>query len=133
MSEIHWATPYIGLPWVAGHSDCWSFARRVWRERFNWVVPVLSVDPEDARAGRRALSVDPAEVGWAHVVHPVEGDAVLMARGARPCHVGIWIAPESGPGVLHSVERTGVVFTGLDRLAGLGYRACGFYRWGGEA
>lgn len=87
------------------------------------------MDPADARAARHALAVSPAAAGWLAVAQPAEGDAVLMAKGARPCLVGIWIAPEPDPGVLHSVESAGVIFTAPGRLAGLGYRISGFYRW----
>ena len=124
----HWAVDHIGTPWVAGVTDCWSFARGLWRARWGWDVPPLTVDPEDARAGRRALSVSPGSAGWVDADTPTEGDAVLMAKGARPCHVGVWITPEPEAGVLHSVERAGVVFTPPARLAGMGYRVVGIYR-----
>jgi hypothetical protein len=52
-----------------------------------------------------------------------------MAKGARPAHVGVWITPDDGAGVLHSVEAAGVIFTQPGRLAGMGYRIIGFYRW----
>lgn len=130
MTETHWAKAFIGMPWVAGRSDCWSFARKVWQQRFGWDVPPLTVDPVNPRAVRHALAANPADVGWASVADPAEGDAVLMARGQRPCHVGIWIAPEAGAGVLHSVEVAGVIFTAPDRLSGLNYAIAGFWRWG---
>lgn len=124
----HWAADYIGTPWLAGVSDCWSFARGVWLARWGWDVPPLTVDPQDARAGRRALQQPPDTIGWLPIADPREGDAVMMARGARPCHVGLWVEPSPTAGILHSVERAGVVFTPPDRLAGLGYRICGMYR-----
>lgn len=128
MTQAHWAAAHIGTPWVPGVSDCWSFARTVWRDRWDWTVPPLTVDPQDARAVRHALGIPPEDAGWLATDRPVEGDAVLMAKGARPCHVGIWIVPPSGVGVLHSVERSGVVFTPPPRLAGIGYRIIGTYR-----
>ena len=96
--------------------------------RWGLDVPPLTVDPQDARAGRRALSVSPGSAGWIDAEAPTEGDAVLMARGARPCHVGVWITPDPEAGVLHSVEGAGVVFTPPARLAGMGYRIVGIYR-----
>lgn len=124
----HWAAELIGTPWVAGESDCWSFARSVWRARWGWDVPALTIDPQDARAARRALLQPPEQAGWVHVAVPREGDAVMMARGARPCHVGLWVEPAPIAGILHSVERGGVIFTPPDRLAGVGYRVIGMYR-----
>ena len=125
---MHWATDLIGTPWVAGISDCWSFARTVWRDRWGWEVPPLTVDPQDARAARRAFAQPHDAAGWQMVAEPQEGDAVLMARGARPCHVGLWVTPDPMAGILHSVEGAGVVFTPPDRLAGMGYRIVGMYR-----
>lgn len=126
--QDHWAADYIGLPWVAGASDCWAFACRIWRERFGFEAPLFAGDPTDPRVARRALAHDPERSGWRIVAFgPREGDAVLMARGARPCHVGIWIDPDP-PGVLHSVEGAGVVFTPPARLAAMGYRIIGIYR-----
>lgn len=59
---------------------------------------------------------------------PVEGDAVLMGTGDRPCHVGLWITPDAAGGVLHSVEGAGVIFTPGLRVRDLGYAILGFYR-----
>jgi cell wall-associated NlpC family hydrolase len=114
----HWAGAYIGTPWVAGVSDCWSFARTIWADRFGWLVPPAGVDVADPRAGRHALSVDPVGHGWTEVAQAQEGDAVLMAVGARPCHVGVWVA----------VKGAGVIFTIASRLGGIGYRIIGIYR-----
>lgn len=122
----HWAAEYLGTPWVPGVSDCWSFARGVWAERFGWQVQAADIDPSDARAVRQALAGDRA--GWVPVVEPQDGDAVLMAMGLRPCHVGIWVAADPAPGVLHSVERSGVIFTPPHRLHQLGYRIVDMYR-----
>lgn len=126
----HWAESLIGMPWIAGQSDCWSFARQVWTRRMGWDVPAVPVDATDPRATRHALSAPPEAAGWQAVATPIEGDAVLMGRSARPGHVGVWITPDPDqPGVLHSVETSGVIFTERARLAGLGWRILGFYRW----
>lgn len=114
----HWAEPLLGTPWVPGISDCWSFARRVWKERFGRIVEPLPVDPADHRAAARLLE-GAAGRGWIATGAPVEGDAVLMSAGRRPCHVGIWLAPGR---VLHSIERSGVICTPVARLPDLGYR-----------
>ena len=125
----HWAEAHIGMPWVAGHSDCWSFARRVWRERFGIEVPALGVDPGDLRGVRRAFHEGVEGGDWQMVEVPTEGDAVLMGRSSRPCHVGIWVSPDPDEaGVLHSVEGSGVIFTTPARLGPLGWRILGFYR-----
>jgi len=130
---MSWAADHIGTPWVAGESDCWHFARRVWRERFGWDVPAVVTDASDPRAVRRAFAIGHEATGWrpvAGVCAPADGDAVLMAMGRHPCHVGVWLADAAGPAVLHSVEGAGGILTPMSLLPGLGYRVVGIYRWG---
>jgi cell wall-associated NlpC family hydrolase len=124
----HWAAGYVGTPWVAGESDCWSLARRIWRERFGWDVPPLAVDAASALDTRRAGAAASSFIGWIEVADPREGDAVLMAMGRHPCHVGIYV---DGGRVLHAVEGAGAVCTPLGRLRDMGYRAVGYWRHAG--
>ena len=123
---MHWATDYIGTPWVSGESDCWHFARRVWQEQFGFEVPMIDVDAASALAGRKAFR-DRSRQGWVEVQGPMEGDAVLMTTAETPCHVGIWVDAEGG-GVLHSVEGAGAIFTKAGRVGAIGYRTLGYYR-----
>ena len=124
----HWVEAYVGRPWVAGDSDCWNLARCVWREHFGRDVPAVVVDPSSALAGHRAFR-DGDFSRWIAVQSPQEGDAVLMARGDSPCHVGIWVGIGA---VLHSIEGAGVVCTPARRVPDIGYRVTGFYRWAAD-
>ncbi|MDT8856423.1 hypothetical protein RNZ50_15625 [Paracoccaceae bacterium Fryx2] len=123
----HWAAEYIGAEWTRAET-CWHFAARIWREQYGVRVPLVPIDGANARATRRMLDGSPERAAWAAVAVPMEGDAVLMAKGAHPCHVGVWITPPEGPGVLHSVEGSGGIFTPLGALAAMGYRVAGYYR-----
>lgn len=120
----HWAATYVGRAWDGQDEHCWSFCRLVWAERFGLAVPEMPLEALDPRATRRILEAHPERVAWTEVVTPAEGDAVLMARGRRPCHVGIWIAPAS---VLHAIAG-GSVCSPATRLSDLGYRIAGIYR-----
>ena len=120
----HWAATYIGTEW-ARDANCWHFCAQVWAERFGITVPLIGVDGADPRAARRALDGSAERNGWTPVVWPVEGDGVMMAKGSRPCHVGIWL---SLGGVLHCVEGAGAIFSPAERLADLGYHVVGYYR-----
>lgn len=120
----HWAIPYIGLPWDPVVHHCWGLCRKVWREQFGWMVPEVEIDGASPYAARKALAG--GYNGWIRVETPVEGDAVLMALGLHPCHVGIWIAPAPEASVLHSVEGAGTIFNTRSRLL---YRIENSYRW----
>lgn len=125
----HWAACYIGLPYDPVSDHCWAFARRVWREQFGWDVAELDVDATDPRQLRRDFVSHPEFGQWrgvqGGVERAVEGDAVIVARGQRPCHIGIWITPAI---VLHAVEGVGGIATPLPRLSDLGYRLHGLWR-----
>lgn len=136
----HWAAVYIGRAWSPA-DNCLDFARRVWREQMGWDVPVLAADIADPRAVRRAFEAGSKAVSsgalnggvnelWTRVDAPVEFDAVLMSRGQRACHIGVWAAPEAAePGILHSIETAGVIFTPPGRLPGLGLAVMGYWRF----
>ena len=122
---MHWAAGYIGRPWDGADNHCWAFCRQVWRERFGVDVPEMPVVGDDLRAARRAFAGNDERRHWQQTDIPGEGDAVLMALGARACHVGIWI--DLG-GVLHAVSGARSVFTPRVRLRDLGHRVVGYYR-----
>lgn len=121
---MSWAAHYIGEPWVAGESDCWAFARRVWRERFGLEVPAVDVDALNRLASVRAFSAHPECAAWQQTAAPHDGCAVLMGKSSRPSHVGVWV----DGGILHSVEGAGVIFTRETDLRLMGFRVLGFYR-----
>lgn len=123
MSETHWAEAYIGLP----SPDCWAFVRQVWHDRFGLTIPVVPCLATDARAVRRSFA-QAADQGWLPVKRPREGDAVMMGKGARACHVGIWVDAGDAAGVLHWVTGNAVVFTVPAQLASYGYHIKGFWR-----
>lgn len=124
---LHWAAAYIGEPWVPHDNDCWSFCRRVWRERFGFVVPVVDVDPLRTLAVAHALVHHGERANWIEVDTPEEGDAVLMAHNRHPLHVGRWVAADGG-GVLHCDQNSGVVFNTRAALARNGWARLQFFR-----
>ncbi len=108
----HWVGLYIGLPWSTGFT-CWDFAVRIWAGRFGIDVAPVDIDPDDPRGVRHGFARGGERARWHEVKAPQEGGAVLMAKGARPCHVGVWL--DLG-GVLHPVEGRGGIFTPMPRL-----------------
>lgn len=121
----HWAEAYIGEPWVAGEHDCWAFFRRIQLEVFGVEIPAAGpdLDAGSTLSCARALE-DGRRAGWVEVHDPQEGDAVLMARGAHPTHVGVW----TGCAVLHCQRGSGVVLQDLSSLRRHGWGGIRFYR-----
>lgn len=126
----HWCERYLGEPWIAGEHDCWQFFRRVQLEIFHVEIPTSgsAFDPASTLSCARAL--DASEVhrhGWSEVAQPQDGDAVLMARGAHPTHVGVWVGGDEGA-VLHCQRGSGVVMQDSSSLRRHGWGRLQFYR-----
>lgn len=128
-----WPCKYIGLRYEKGAQgptsfDCWHFFRHVMQQEFAIAVPAVpEINQNDLRAMVKAFHVDPERERWRAVTHPLEGDAVLMSHNTRPHHIGIWSEADGGA-VLHCLEGSGVVFTGLQRLRLFGFNVTGYYR-----
>jgi hypothetical protein len=56
---------------------------------------------------------------------------VVLRQGRRPSHIGMWVETETSGGVLHCIERLGVVFQPIDQLSAHGYRISGMYQFKG--
>lgn len=123
----HWALRYIGDPWISGEHDCWAFVRRVWREQFGLDVAAVDVDACNRLACMRAFSGHDERSNWHNVDEPREGDAVLLAQGQHPSHVGVWVDVDGG-GVLHCAEGMGVMFQTVSSLKTAGWHCKEFYR-----
>ena len=123
----HWASLYIGRPWILGESDCWHTFCAIQREQYGREVVDVDVDITDASSVVRSFTRRD-EHGWAEVDGPPEdGDAVLMGTGSHPRHIGVYIGVDGG-GVLHAVEHSGVIYTPLERLAASGWTRTWVYR-----
>lgn len=123
---MSWAGQYVGIDWVAGESDCWMLARRIWREQFELDVPVIDAAAHSMFASMREFAGHQEYTNWHQVEVPEEGDAVLMGKSSRPSHVGIWSKADDG--VVHSVKGSGVILSRLSALHGMGLRVLAFYR-----
>lgn len=124
---MHWAFDYIGQPWVAGTHDCWGFFRRVQAERFGRVLPAIEPDSYRSLHCARAFAGNPERDHWQPTATPAEGDAVLLAHARHPSHVGLWIEVDGG-GVLHCLQRAGVVFQTVKSLKAQGWGHLEYYR-----
>lgn len=107
----HWATNYLGLPWVKGQHECGHFFCAVQKAQFGLDVQVIDADAMSLRSCIRALNGEHPEFqNWREVSDPQEGDCVRLSHSKHPHHVGVWVDVDGG-GVLHCVEGAGVVFS----------------------
>ena len=129
---MHWAMDYIGQAWERHTHDCWAFVRRVQHERFGRELAPVDVDAVNLLACARAIDNAAERARWDLVHQPAEGDVALLARTRYPSHVGVWIDADGG-GVLHCLEKVGVIFQGMRALSAAGWQKVEFYRWKGDA
>lgn len=132
MINSHWASKYIGEPWIAHENDCWAFCRRIWAEHYNLLVPIIDVDATKLINIAHAFKDNDERKLWSQVLKPTDGDAVLMAHCRHPSHIGIWIDTDLG-GILHCMKGPGVVFTSMMSAKLAGWGRLEFYRRGIES
>jgi len=117
-----WWADYIGTPWVAGESDCWSFTRRVMSEQVGIELPVADVDACNSLACVRACDSEFSSrirQNYAEAAKPYKDfDIVCMGRNKKVSHIGLW----AGRGILHSVQGGGVIHTNPMVLSTIGLR-----------
>ena len=123
-SSSAWTQAYVGLPYVLGTGECAHRAALVWREQFGIEVEVAPAFGDMDLAQRR-IRAEIAGPDWFPVRRPMEGDAVVMWKGDRLCHIGIFVAPSH---VLHCTRRDGMVLTPEPELPAQGFRVFGYFR-----
>ncbi len=123
-----WAQAYVGLPYIQGTGECGHRAALVWRQEFG-----IHVDTPPAHGdmglAQRHIRAELASGKWTPVRRPAEGDAVIMWKGDRVCHIGVWVAPGH---VLHCTRAQGMVLTPEADLEGQGFRVFGYFRRQGQ-
>lgn len=129
----HWATEYIGKPWVQGGQgpdawDCWGLVRHVQAAQYGRDMPALQIavapNAEQVEVLRRLMTASP----WHRVADTEQGDVMLMTGPLGP-HVGVVILADRRLKVLHADgyrdadggDHGAVVVTPIERLHELGY------------
>ena len=129
---LHWASPYVGKPWVPGAQgpdafNCWGLVRWIQRLHFSRQMPEIPVDENDVAAITGGMRTMIKRIGWRRVPTPRDGDIAVMRSATDPLHVGVWLDADGG-GILHSVRGVGVIFTGLGIMQLCGWLQVEFYR-----
>ncbi|MEI9885903.1 MAG: NlpC/P60 family protein [Rhizomicrobium sp.] len=125
------AESVIGTPWEKGAAgpnayDCWGLVRTCQHVVFDRDLPIVNVDPNNARSVARALKGHPLMQLWPERARRQHGDVVSMEHDNSPGHVGIFLDIDRG-GVLHAIEGAGVRFDALAMIRILGWRYLRFY------
>ena len=119
-----WAQAYVGLPYIVGVGECAHRAALVWRQEFGIEVEV-SPAYGDMDVAQKRIRAELEKPDWVPVRRPAEGDAVVMWKGERVCHVGVFVAPNH---VLHCTRAKGMTLTALEDLPSEGFRVFGTFR-----
>lgn len=123
----HWAQQYIGREWINREHDCWAFTRLIQLNHYGRDLPLIDIDAGDVASCVRAFTAHPEKQNWVAIDAPIDGDVLLMSQNKQPTHVGVWLEIDGG-GVLHCIEKGGVIFTKRRDLSHLGYNLIQFYR-----
>lgn len=120
---------YVGLRWESGARgpdayDCWGLLRHVQGRHFGKQIPDV---PEFGYMAREMHLQRMLSGEWELVESAFHGAGVLMRGGDDP-HVGVWLTLEGG-GVLHAMERVGVIWSPSASLRMLGFSRLKFYRF----
>jgi cell wall-associated NlpC family hydrolase len=136
LTEISWASDYVGLPFKDGGRnrigvDCWGLVALVYAERLGIRLPDFAeVRATDLRAVARAIVGSIDGTAWGPVIRGAEQEYdVVVMRGQAggvglPAHVGI-VAPFGT--VLHVEKNIDAVAPRLNSHS-VKDRICGIYR-----
>jgi cell wall-associated NlpC family hydrolase len=136
----HWAIDYIGLPWVAGglgpdEFDCWGLVINVYSKFKGIDLPRMpGVDPRNPVEVYKEIAIRKKidackNMGVYQVEDPQEFDIALLGRSNRYHHVGLF-TEESGTGIVHCSESSGVVFESRSQLKIQRYNKILYFRHG---
>ncbi len=122
----HWAEKYIGRPWTK-EDNCGMFFVQVQREQFGRTVHPVDADALHALSCAHAIDAQVKSGDWPEVKTPKEGDAVVIGKGKRATHIGIWIEADGGK-VLHCGRGIDGVAQCPTALKGQGWNIIGYHR-----
>jgi hypothetical protein len=122
----HWASKYLGKPYIKGQQDCWTVFCDIQNNTFDKNVGQLMFGDIDSLAARKQFLNNPLRQRFKQVTLPVEGCAVFMSKGKYTSHIGTYIAKGQGR-VIHAVEQSGTIIQTLTELKNHGWNVVGFY------
>lgn len=129
----HWATRFIGLPYLPGGRerdgvDCWGLLRLVYWEERHILLPSLPglVEDHEQLISRENLAL--CTKGWVSKGRPTEWAAVGMSRKEMIHHVGVWTEADGGK-IIHCWHGIPVVADTPKSLLFQGIRIIQYFVW----
>lgn len=129
---MHWATEYIGKPYLRTATgpdsyDCWGLARSIFKLRLGLDMPQVAVGESTNMQAMRDIAITH---GWCKVYSaPQENDALLM-RTNFGRHIAVAIRANNKLMFIHADERAGVeLITSLKMFVELGYSHIEVWRY----
>lgn len=112
---------------MANGFDCYSLVRHIQRQLHGVAMPIIDVDSASARAVADAFATSDEYANWQECSKPIDGDVVMMMRGSRLPHIGLWADVDGGL-IFHSLEGIGTCYHAPSRLmTQTGLRVTAYY------
>lgn len=130
---MHWATKYIGIPYVQGGRDstgldCWGLVRLVYKEVFGMDLPLYpGITAKGLLYITSTIEEEAKEGEWDEVAFPFEGSAVAMSQRKAIHHVGVFTTSDGGK-IIHCQDGQSVIADTPRRLAQKGFKVVRYYR-----
>ena len=114
-----WAADYLGKPYRPGACgpdayDCYGLVADVMDRVYGKLLMAERGEGAAAQQLMRELTIGL----WRRKESAEPGDPCVLWHGTVPAHVGIWV----GEGMLHALERSGVVLSNRMHLRAMGWK-----------
>lgn len=110
----HWSFKYLGQPWSLD-CDCFGWFRIIQEQEFGRKFEDINRGDMDRTlfAATNLTESNARKHRWIKTDKPKEGDAVFMAKGTRPHHLGVVALVDNKIHVVHAPEFRGIMINDL--------------------
>jgi len=124
--QKHWASNYIGKPYIKGKQDCWTVFCDIQNNIYGKNIELIDFGQIGEISARKQFLKHPLRQRFQKLTIPVEGCAVFLSKGQYTSHIGVYL--DSGEGkVLHAIEHSGTIIQTISELEVHGWHIVGYY------